>query len=400
MKRRICVDLPGMRLQAPKERAFARIVGDDFTASHEECKAKCRRHVGCKQALFSPARGCHLSEQASTQVMAYTDIFNSSYCGVAEEQGALMDLLHQAYNKEPCAQRQVKCSWKNDDCSTTACCNNVDCAWDFSECVGYKCYTRDDGFAGCRKDGPEPGWLGSIVGGPREPREQPKVRLGCEMQGASLFCFSVVMWHLPAAEDNFDSEAALANNWPRKGHGILQCDENALYEGLEAPKEDFTGISNVESFIHAWEQVRLDGRYQNHDWVVKVDVDAVFFADRLKQHLGKLKTPQHAEVYLWNSKDHYNFKGAIEVLTSEAVDAYFQHAAECNGWQSHDGPEDIYMKMCLDSIGVDHQTDLEILHEPSATDRKCANGWAAVFHPHRSVADWNKCHDEAVAARA
>merc|ERR1712050_792410 len=42
---------------------------------------------------------------------------------------------------------------------------------------------------------------------------------------------------------------------------------------------------NTDIFIGVWNAVSLLGRYQYHDWTVKVDPDAVFFPERLRELL-------------------------------------------------------------------------------------------------------------------
>jgi hypothetical protein len=401
MKSRTCVDMPGVRVQASADTEFNPILRmlSEPTGTHEECKDKCLRHPDCKQVIFSSATGCHLSEEASGSAADFTATYNSSFCGGKNEELALMDMLHKVYKQKPYIPPPQMCSWTDEDCSQTKCCNNFEAKWDYSKTYGQTCYKQDANFAGCRKSEPPTWWDGAALGGARVPRELPKAQDGWLTQGTSLFCFSVVMWHKAASKEFYSSEAELANNFKRNGLGIMQCDENAMFEGEDAAVTDWGSINNVDAFVHAWEHVRQDGSYRNHDWVVKVDVDAVFFPDRLKSHLGALRTPQHAKVYLWNTDYHFNFLGALEVLTTEALDAYFEHADLCSQKMDHDGGEDFYMKTCLDGIGVYHQNDPNLLFDRSAKKTSCADGWAAVFHPYKSVNDWNDCHSEAHTAR-
>jgi hypothetical protein len=398
MKRRSCVDMPGVqvKLQNSAEREFARLIGSDPTSTHEECKEKCRRHAACKQVVFSWAKGCQLSDQASGEAMDFTEAYNSSFCGGNREKNNLMDMLHKVYEQKPYIPDPVLCSWSGEDCSHTKCCNHFEASWNYKNIVGQTCYKQDEKFASCRSDMP-PAWGdGAGLGGAREPRELPKAGKSKLTQGTSLFCFSVVMWSNTPTKEYYSSEAELANNWIDKGLGIMQCDENAAFEGEDAPITDWGAINNADAFIHAWEYVRQDGRYKNHDWVVKVDVDAVFFPDRLKTHLDSLKIPQHAKAYVWNSDaTSYHFAGALEVITSEALDTYFLNANTCSKKQKHNVGEDFYMKSCLDGIGIDHVTDFQLLYKKDS----CADGWAAVFHPKKSVNDWKDCHQEAVAAQ-
>merc|ERR1712217_70339 len=127
-----------------------------------------------------------------------------------------------------------------------------------------------------------------------------------------------------------------------------------------------------------WDQVNSDGRYKSHDWVVKVDADAVFFADRLKAHLDALRTPKGARVLLLNNAYKFQFLGALEVLTREALDLFFES--------------------CWFGIGIDKQTDFELLHDMYAAQDGCFDAWPAAFHFYKNVGDWNTCYDQAVSA--
>jgi hypothetical protein len=398
--RRLCVHLPGVQLKvAGEESGFPRMVGRDPTGTHEECAEKCQKQAGCKQALFSWEGGCHLMTGNTDQVQEFLPEYNSSYCGALSEKDTLLDMIHKAYAQKPYIPPPVTCSWADEDCGHTQCCNNFHCKWDFSECGGYSCFKKDANYAGCHYVGPPADWDATKLGGPRPLREIPKAQTPWLLQGTSLFCFSAVMWNKPATKKFYDSEAEVANNWKTKGLGILQCDENLILAGEEAPPSSWGSVSNIDAFIHMWEKVRQDGRYKNHDWVVKVDVDAVFFPDRLRMHLDQLRTPRSAKVYLKNVDYRFQFMGALEVMTKQALDVYFENADLCSRKQGHEGGEDFYLKTCLDGIGIDHQTDFKLLHDKYAAQDGCNDGWAAAFHFYKAVKDWDECHAAAIAAR-
>jgi hypothetical protein len=399
-ERRVCVDLPGVLLKkAGQESEFLRMVGSEKTSTHEECRAKCQKHAGCKQVTFSGDGGCQLLTESTYEVSDFLDTYNSSYCGAKEEKKELMDKIHKAYAQKPYLPEAVSCSWADEDCSQTKCCNNFHCKWDFSECGGYTCYKKDATYAACHYAAAPAGWDGYKLGGQRPLQEIPKAQTPWLLQGTSLFCFSAVMWRKPATKVFYDSEAKLVNNWKNKGLGIMQCDESMILDGEDAPPSSWGSVSNIDAFIHTWEKVRQDGRYKKHDWVVKVDPDAVFFPDRLKMHLDQLRTPKGAKVYLKNVDFRFQFMGALEILTTQAADAYFENANLCSQKQGHEGGEDFYMKTCLDGIGVAHQTDYKLLHDKYAAQNGCNDGWAVAFHFYKAVGAWNKCHDAAVASR-
>lgn len=53
-------------------------------------------------------------------------------------------------------------------------------------------------------------------------------------------------------------------------------------------------------FMHAWDVVIQDGRFRSHDWVVKVDMDAVFLPVRLREHLRGNTTEKGERVFFTN----------------------------------------------------------------------------------------------------
>merc|ERR1739845_341308 len=111
-----------------------------------------------------------------------------------------------------------------------------------------------------------------------------------------------------------------------------------FFDGIPSPKAEWGSYSNINSFLKIWDQVKADGRWEQHDWIVKVDADAVFLPDRLKTHIRtQLKTPQGSKVYLRNIKFAFEFMGALEIMTREALALYFEKGHTCR--QSSDGTE-------------------------------------------------------------
>lgn len=292
----------------------------------------------------------------------------------------------------------VRCSWFDEDCSQSRCCNNVQCDYTFKNCQPYKCYKKDAYFAAC-KTGPPGGWDPTPIGEGRPLREVKPAPEGVKVQGTSLFCFAAVMWNAPPSQGWMDPEGVLANHWKARGLGIMNCDDHVILDGRPAAASGWGSVSNIDAFIQVWKDVKDDGRYRMHDWVVKVDPDAVFFPHRLKMHLYKLRTPQGSRVYLRNNAFKFQFMGALEVLTRQAVDLYYENEERCS-IGGHSGGEDYWMKGCLDGIGVDHQVDFELLHDAYAAQNGCSDGWAAAFHFYKQVSTWDACHQQAMDAEA
>lgn len=292
-----------------------------------------------------------------------------------------------------------RCSFSNEDCHETMCCSNVECDYLFQNCQGYTCYKKDQwegGFAGC-KTSPPGDWLGTVIGGPINPREIAPAPGNVQTQGTSLFCIAVVT-DAPPSQGWQDPETVVAQNWQEKGLGILQCDDHMIIAGQPVGSASWGSVANIDAFIGYWNQVQADGRYQEHDWVVKVDADTVLLPDRLKQHLEQLRTPRGSPVLILNNEYKFQFLGAMEVFTKEAMNLYFENQDRCAAMGGHTGGEDYYMKACLLGIGVDIQKDFTILHDKYAAQDGCGDGWAAGFHFYKKASDWDACYQEAQAA--
>jgi len=121
--------------------------------------------------------------------------------------------------------------------------------------------------------------------------------------GPSLYCFSLMM--------PFGYEPSLLATQRMRGIGIFSCDEATVFSNLTqlvtgepspVPIQLVEGslavayggrwgtALNTGVFNRLWTEVIRQGRYRHHDWVVKVDPDAVFFPERLRQMLA-LSTP-------------------------------------------------------------------------------------------------------------
>merc|ERR1719150_1331935 len=80
-EQRLCVDLPGVQLKTIRGVSG----GNRAETSDELCKQTCTGKEKCKQLVFSKEGGCHISEEATMEVVSFSDSFSSSYCGLIKE---------------------------------------------------------------------------------------------------------------------------------------------------------------------------------------------------------------------------------------------------------------------------------------------------------------------------
>merc|ERR1711920_1208916 len=162
----------------------------------------------------------------------------------------------------------------------------------------------------------------------------------------SLFCFSVM--------NAANYELSLMRSQLSKGAGIFSCEEWSVFSDkatwlspgppvrIEATVLDVrvkasagtsTHFLNTDVFVRAWAKIREEGKYRDHDWVVKVDPDAVFFPSRLRKHVADISKDAYPEgAYILNchyTDGKYWFFGALEVISRQAVETYYAGSERC-----------------------------------------------------------------------
>lgn len=366
----------------------------------DNCRQTCQEDSGCREAIFDAnAKSCLLSPQRIPEVVWAADNFNTTVCGDAgsePELHAIIDTVSSVMPwEEPLPEPQM-CSWGGEDCSQTKCCNDVSCDAKFTNCYAYSCYKQTEYFSGCQLSTPPADWDGTWLGGGRVHKAVGAAGKQVAVKGTSLYCFAVINWNAPAPKPFWSTEAQLADNIKKNGLSIFQCDGHDFYDGAPTPKAEWGSFSNIDAFQQIWKEVQGKGSYRNFDWTVKVDADAVFLPNRLKMHLVKLRTPLGARVYLENVNYQFKFMGALEVVTTEALDLFLEQSHTCLRGV-HAGGEDFFMKGCMDALGVDHMSDFDLLRDKyAAQDGPCNDGWGVAYHFHKKVISWNWCYNEAV----
>lgn len=227
----------------------------------------------------------------------------------------------------------------------------------------------------------------------------------------SMFCFAVA---------RVGYEMDIMRVQAQKAAGIFACDDAAVYSNTKVdlvPGVSTTIIgmaiggwskdgtaANSQTFFNAWAAVNADGRFREHDFVVKVDPDTVLMPDRLRGHLAP-KAGQN--VYFANcdkrsqfpaSPDYPMMYGALEVLSRTALEAYLNGGeGRCKGalpqWQSWG--EDLFMGHCMQTLGVQQVDDFGVLADMNCWGADCNNKGAAAFHHFKSTGDWLGCWNAA-----
>lgn len=321
------------------------------------------------------------------------------------------------------------CGWPGDDCRQSSCCR----------LEAEKCFSKDSTWAACTEKctpgihetdpiNPEVGkrtpWACTVLGGYRPPPKVLKAKEGSQA-GTSLFCFSVVSPHLgppgigcpggvPCPTRN-PYEDALVQNQRSTKQGIFACDESDVLWANVVNEGPWRSFANTDIFLAIWDEVFKKGTYARHDWTVKLDPDAVFLPDRLKIHLKSLGAPKDTALFLKNINFKFGFMGALEILSTKAMDKYHEGKEQCAKFLGHEGGEDFYMMSCLTALGVSHMRDDSLLNDKYALGdaacraagtctydvrdtSPCNNQASVAFHPYKDVSVWNECHQRAVTA--
>lgn len=176
-------------------------------------------------------------------------------------------------------------------------------------------------------------------------------------------------------------------------------------------------VMNTDVFVRFWQAVGRVGTYNNHDWTVKADPDAMFMPQRLRDLVtcgpecnlpgGTLPVPG-GPVFFNNCK--WGMHGGMEVMSLEGIQLFITGMGQCESIRlaamdinqppgqrarDHAFGEDQYLRRCLRHVGV-HQveeepillSELRACGQPYPTDCK---GVRVAFHAMKTVEDWNYC---------
>jgi len=178
---------------------------------------------------------------------------------------------------------------------------------------------------------------------------------------------------------------------------------------------------NTGMFKQVWKKIGEMGAWRGFEWVIKLDIDAVFVPDRLRQMMSTQLITQQG-IYIEDCAEvNQGFFGNVEVLSRDAFDKLLTNLPACGQdihWDSPEatpwGPigEDLFAQMCMDAHGVDKIQNWELTTDgacPSVKkkwghgqDKKpfqpdCAHVVTPVMHPFKTKDLWFSCYDKTMA---
>jgi len=165
--------------------------------------------------------------------------------------------------------------------------------------------------------------------------------------------------------------------------------------------KDSKTAANAQLFVNFWAALSQEGKYGNFDWTVKVDPDAVLIAPRLQNHL-KAHTSMPSIPFAvancgkWNPDG--DIYGAAEIYSKAALEIYFSpgNVERCvETLKPQTRGEDLFMRLCLEQLGVSKIQDYTVLADERCTGSFCGNMDAAVYHAFKDVDAWFSCYGQA-----
>lgn len=245
----------------------------------------------------------------------------------------------------------------------------------------------------------------------------------------SFLCFVVVK---PGSYEIGLLEYAYAN---RKG--IFECDEHLVVsnssilqnlDAITAGRDDVNyalidgdlegnlvnGWANVSAiFRKAWHSVAKHILFENQAWVIKLDMDAVISASRLRNLLTAVPTEtaeSSSGVYIQNFPMHMNvprahLQGPLEILSKRAAEVLVLGDDICDNSETS---EDWWLQKCILKLGITEVNGIRlgsldgplwnlwwgpIANLSNATDETCGQMKFAAFHPFKNVSSYAACAD-------
>jgi hypothetical protein len=312
-----------------------------------------------------------------------------------------------------------QCSGSTESCMETGCC----------KVTGAKCFKKkDQKTAWCK--------MNCTSGGEWSCEEvvSTKAAMPANHPGTSLYCYVV---HFRHNKGKPNKEMEMMPMQMEKGLHIYACDAWDIFSDVMFDVGDYTSIrvkdiegdfckyarpdtgacANAAIYYQVWRTIRSMQKWQDQEWVVKTDVDAVFIPQRLKDMLAVRVQPD-VGVYFDNCKSvDSGFFGALEVVSTKAFKVVLPQVEdckytlcwggeECDDWKYGPWGEDKFLQECMDKNFVAKMPLYELTNDGACPgDRPegqkknkkfkpvCADSIAPSTHPFKTPDAWMSCHD-------
>lgn len=312
------------------------------------------------------------------------------------------------------------CSKAGENCYSTGCC----------QVSGHKCYTKSFGVAQCNETC-TPGLKGfqcGVVGAHSVP-------VASKLDSEKLYCFSVYTENTGSTKKSYELE--LLQVQKKNGLSIFACEAWDVFGDVAAAIDGSYSMIQVEDtfgefhqikrktgawvnwgmFHQVWVKVREVGKWQQGDYVVKADADAVFVPQRLREWLGSKGGDTPHGVYFENCPNvQYGLFGNLEVISRTAASVLTTYLEDCHAvfapcanqgcdWKFGPWGEDVFLQRCLDHHYVDKVEGWDLTTDGACeTDRPagekknkkwhapdCSAVTTPAAHPFKKPEEYMKC---------
>mmetsp|Transcript_4323 Transcript_4323/g.7590 ORF Transcript_4323/g.7590 Transcript_4323/m.7590 type:complete len:715 (-) Transcript_4323:70-2214(-) len=151
-------------------------------------------------------------------------------------------------------------------------------------------------------------------------------------------------------------------------------------------------MANSEIYLKAWQEVFADGRYRQHDWTLKLDVDVAIVPHRLRDVLHRHCLQEEESC---KAKVLMNFggdlRGPVEALTLEAVESLEQGLEECGSSINKGQSEFQFLDACTSKLGIVRERDSNLLSDEHKSDPRLCDSIHGAFAPFPAVKDYEYC---------
>eukprot|EP00930_Biecheleria_cincta_P069972 TRINITY_DN57641_c0_g1_i1.p1 TRINITY_DN57641_c0_g1~~TRINITY_DN57641_c0_g1_i1.p1 ORF type:complete len:296 (-),score=31.62 TRINITY_DN57641_c0_g1_i1:122-1009(-) len=230
--------------------------------------------------------------------------------------------------------------------------------------------------------------------------------------GGSSLCWSIVK---PGSY-----EVDILNFTYHEGGGLFECDEfllvsnRSLRQDLERYNLSNLALSTsfiegslecavverwatcVDLFRKAWAAISRNAKFGNHDWIIKLDPDAVVRGKNLRQFLGATASAASTAAFISNwPKALGHLQGPLEILSRPAAGLVVQ-----DGCHNSETWEDRWLERCLQQLSVQEIDGLglggfstPLVNHPSTffdIPSECSLQFIAI-HPVKSLGKYEQC---------
>jgi len=218
-----------------------------------------------------------------------------------------------------------ECAKTGQNCVAQKCCQTT----------GYTCYEVHSGYAKCMK-ACTPGVDGTCLS---QVVTSEASKSDVTYSATNLFCFSFYTAETGSTKPSYELQLLRTNLF--LGTSIFGCESYRVFSDvstwLSPGKVETVKIDDVENnfhfakrkrtgtwinsnmFIQTWRKIKEENMWNSKDWTVKVDADAVFLPQRLRQKLGQVEVTANG-IYLENCKYvNFGFFGNLEVISKKSL---------------------------------------------------------------------------------